>query len=229
MSKKNETGYLSAKESRRISRENRRITDQLEKRHKRKNVPESEYLTQMKDPNNALEIENLHTYFFSDVGTVRAVDGVSFDIPIGKTVGVVGESGCGKSVTSLSIMQLLQRPQGQIVDGEIRLNLGNGKCYDITKTPTERMQNLRGNYMSMIFQEPMTSLNPVFRIGAQLDEVIALHDGEGKSKEEIIWLRKTKAAICPPRSLAGFPGRTARSRTSLKSCTSARMCRSPSI
>ena len=161
MSKKNETGYLSAKESRRISRENRRITDQLEKRHKRKNVPESEYLTQMKDPNNALEIENLHTYFFSDVGTVRAVDGVSFDVPIGKTVGVVGESGCGKSVTSLSIMQLLQRPQGQIVDGEIRLNLGNGKCYDITKTPTERMQNLRGNYMSMIFQEPMTSLNPV--------------------------------------------------------------------
>ena len=185
MSKKNETGYLSAKESRRISRENRRITDQLEKRHKRKNVPESEYLTQMKDPNNALEIENLHTYFFSDVGTVRAVDGVSFDIPIGKTVGVVGESGCGKSVTSLSIMQLLQRPQGQIVDGEIRLNLGNGKCYDITKTPTERMQNLRGNYMSMIFQEPMTSLNPVFRIGAQLDEVIALHDGEGKSKEDV--------------------------------------------
>ena len=71
MSKKNETGYLSAKESRRISRENRRITDQLEKRHKRKNVPESEYLTQMKDPNNALEIENLHTYFFSDVGTVQ--------------------------------------------------------------------------------------------------------------------------------------------------------------
>ena len=185
MSKKNETGYLSAKESRRISRENRRITDQLEKRHKRKNVPESEYLAQMKDPNNALEIENLHTYFFSDVGTVRAVDGVSFDVPIGKTVGVVGESGCGKSVTSLSIMQLLQRPQGQIVDGEIRLNLGNGKCYDITKTPTERMQNLRGNYMSMIFQEPMTSLNPVFRIGAQLDEVIALHDGEGKSKEGI--------------------------------------------
>ena len=100
-------------------------------------------------------------------------------------MGVVGESGCGKSVTSLSIMQLLQRPQGQIVDGEIRLNLGDGKCYDITKTPTERMQNLRGNYMSMIFQEPMTSLNPVFRIGAQLDEVIALHDGEGKSKEEI--------------------------------------------
>ena len=185
MAKKNESGYLSAKESRRISRENRKITDQFEKLHKRKNVPEEEFLTQMHDQNNSLEIENLHTYFFSDVGTVRAVDGVSFDVPIGKTVGVVGESGCGKSVTSLSIMQLLQRPQGQVVEGEIRLNLGNGKAYDITKTPIEQMQKLRGNYMSMIFQEPMTSLNPVFRIGAQIDEVIALHDGEGKSKEDI--------------------------------------------
>ena len=185
MAKKNESGYLSAKESRRISRENRKITDQFEKLHKRKNVPEEEFLTQMHDQNNSLEIENLHTYFFSDVGTVHAVDGVSFDVPIGKTVGVVGESGCGKSVTSLSIMQLLQRPQGQIVEGEIRLNLGNGKAYDITKTPIEQMQKLRGNYMSMIFQEPMTSLNPVFRIGAQLDEVIALHDGEGKTPEDI--------------------------------------------
>ena len=184
MAKKNENGYLSAKESRRISRENRKITDQFEKLHKRKNVPEEEFLTKMHDENNSLEIENLHTYFFSDVGTVRAVDGVSFDVPIGKTVGVVGESGCGKSVTSLSIMQLLQRPQGQIVEGEIRLNLGNGKAYDITKTPIEQMQKLRGNYMSMIFQEPMTSLNPVFRIGAQLDEVIALHDGEGKTAED---------------------------------------------
>ena len=169
MAKKKPEGYLSARESRRISRENRKITNALEKQRKRKNVPESEYLTEMKDPNNAVEFDNLHAYFFTDVGTVKAVDGVTFEVPIGKTVGVVGESGCGKSVTSLSIMQLLQRPQGQIVEGEIRLNLGNGKCYDITKTPTERMQNLRGNYMSMIFQEPMTSLNPVFRIGAQLD------------------------------------------------------------
>ena len=81
-------------------------------------------------------------------------------------------------------MQLLQRPQGQIVDGQIRLNLGD-KAYDIAKTPMEKMQKLRGNYMSMIFQEPMTSLNPVFRIGEQVEEVIELHDGEGKSKEEI--------------------------------------------
>jgi len=184
MAKKQE-GYLSAKESRRISKENRRITDRYEKQRKRRNVPESEYVTEMHDKKNAVEFDNLHTYFFTDTGVVKSVDGVSFEVPIGKTVGVVGESGCGKSVTSLSLMQLLQRPQGQIVEGAIRLNLGDGKAYDIAKTPTEKMQGLRGNYVSMIFQEPMTSLNPVFRIGAQIDEVIALHEGEGKTKEDI--------------------------------------------
>ncbi len=184
MAKKKDDGYLSARESRRIARENRKILKGYEKLHKRKKVPESEYLTKMHNPENAVEFDNLHTYFFTDAGTVKSVDGVTFDVPIGKTVGVVGESGCGKSVTSLSLMQLLQRPQGQIVEGEIRLNLGD-KAYDIAKMPTEKMQKLRGNYMSMIFQEPMTSLNPVFRIGDQVDEVIALHNGEGKSKEEI--------------------------------------------
>ena len=181
---KNKNGYLSAKESRRISRENRKITNQMEKQRKRKTIPESEYLTEMKDPANAVEFDNLHTYFFTDVGTVKSVDGISFDVPIGKTVGVVGESGCGKSVTSLSLMQLLQRPQGQVVEGAIRLNLGD-KAYDVTKVPISLMQKLRGNYISMIFQEPMTALNPVFRIGDQVDEVIALHDGEGKSPEDI--------------------------------------------
>ena len=183
MAKKQE-GYLSGKEARRISKENRKITNQFEKKRKRKNVPESEYLTQMHDASNAVEFDNLHTYFFTDTGTVKSVDGVTFEVPIGKTVGVVGESGCGKSVTSLSLMQLLQRPQGQVVEGEIRLNLGD-KAYDITKTPNEKMQALRGNYVSMIFQEPMTSLNPVFRIGAQIDEVIALHEGAHKTKEEV--------------------------------------------
>ena len=184
MAKKNNDGYLSAKESRRISKANRKITNQLEKQHKRKNVPESEYLTQMKDNANVLEIDNLHTYFFTDVGTVHSVDGISFNVPVGKTVGVVGESGCGKSVTSLSIMQLLQRPQGQVVEGEIRLNLGD-KAYDVTKAPDSVMQHLRGNFISMIFQEPMTALNPVFRIGDQVDEVIALHNEEGHDKEQI--------------------------------------------
>ena len=184
MAKKHSDGYLSAKESRRISRENRSITNAYEKQHKRKNVPEQEYLTTMHDPRNAVEFDNLHTYFFTDAGTVKSVDGVTFDVPIGKTVGVVGESGCGKSVTSLSLMQLLQRPQGQVVEGAIRLNLGD-KAYDVTKVPTEKMQQLRGNYVYMIFQEPMTSLNPVFRIGDQINEVIELHDGTGKTKEDV--------------------------------------------
>ncbi len=184
MAKKKQEGYLSAKESRRISRENRKITDQFEKKRKRKNVPESEYTTTMKNPDNVLEIDNLHTYFFTDAGTVKSVNGVSFEVPTGKTVGVVGESGCGKSVTSLSIMQLVQRPQGQTVEGEIRLNMGDGSAYNIVNTPNEKMQKIRGKNVSMIFQEPMTSLNPVFRIGAQVDEVISLHNPD-MSKEDV--------------------------------------------
>ena len=184
MAKKKTEGYLSAKESRQISKQNRKITNEFEKKRKRKNVPESEYLTKMKDDKNAVEFDNLHTYFFTDAGTVKSVDGVSFEVPIGKTVGIVGESGCGKSVTSLSLMQLLQRPQGQVVEGEIRLNLGD-KAVDVTKMPQQKMQEIRGNRVSMIFQEPMTSLNPVFRIGRQIEEVLELHDGEGKSKEDI--------------------------------------------
>ncbi|MBQ6974886.1 MAG: ABC transporter ATP-binding protein [Oscillospiraceae bacterium] len=184
MAKKKNDGYLSAKESRRISRENRKITNAYEKARKRKNVPESEYLTKMHDPNNAVEFDNLHSYFFTDTGVVRAVDGVSFNVPIGKTVGVVGESGCGKSVTSLSLMQLLQRPQGQTVEGEIRLNIGGNKAYDVTKAPNSVMQKLRGNYVSMIFQEPMTALNPVFRIGEQIEEVLKLHDDDHRTEEQ---------------------------------------------
>jgi peptide/nickel transport system ATP-binding protein len=114
--------------------------------------------------------------FFTDIGTVKAVDGITFEIPKGSTVGVVGESGCGKSVTSLSLMQLLQRPQGQTVGGEIRFNMGNGKAYNIVNTPTSEMMHIRGNKVSMIFQEPMTSLNPVFKAGEQVDEVIELHN-----------------------------------------------------
>ena len=177
-----EDGYLSGKEARRISKENRKITATLEKKRKRKNVSESEYLTEMKNPENTVEFENLRTYFYTDAGTVKSVDSVSFSVPMGKTVGVVGESGCGKSVTSLSLMQLLQRPQGQIVDGAIRLNTGD-KVYDISKTPETVMQHLRGNFMSMIFQEPMTSLNPVFKIGDQVDEVLLFHKSGYETKE----------------------------------------------
>ena len=169
------SGYISARESRRISQKNRRITSAIEKQRERKNVPLSEYTTTMRDPNNVVEFDDLHTYFYTDIGTAKAVDGVTFDVPRGKTVGVVGESGCGKSVTSLSLMQLVQRPQGQIVSGSIRFNSNEG-VIDIAKAPTEAMQKIRGNQISMIFQEPMTSLNPVFRIGMQVDEVIALHN-----------------------------------------------------
>ena len=115
--KKKNANYISAKETKRISRENRKITDEMEKKRNRKNIPESEYLSQMKNPENVVEFDDVHTYFFTDIGTVKAVDGVSFDVPQGKTVGIVGESGCGKSVTSLSLMQLVQRPQGQTVQG----------------------------------------------------------------------------------------------------------------
>ncbi len=179
---KKNVNYISAKESRRISRENRKIMNEFEKKRNRKNVPREEYITEMKDKNNVVEFDDLHTYFFTDIGTVKSVDGVSFNIPMGKTVGIVGESGCGKSVTSLSLMQLVQRPQGQVVSGAIRFNNGT-ECYDITKTPTKEMQKLRGNQLSMIFQEPMTSLNPVFRIGAQIDEVIELHNKDRKPDE----------------------------------------------
>jgi peptide/nickel transport system ATP-binding protein len=228
---------LSARELRKISKENIKITRQYEKKKKRKNVPESEYISQMKDDRNVLEIENLQTHFFTDVGVVKAVDGVSFNVPQGSTVGVVGESGCGKSVTSLSIMGLVQAPTGQVVGGEIRFRSdslkldakgkpipvyardkrGNliiaaklmdrktgktvykyvqkkdsqgmpvyeteSKVYNLANMPRNRLCKIRGREISMIFQEPMTSLNPVFTIGYQLDEVYRVHN-PAATKEE---------------------------------------------
>lgn len=222
--------YISAQESKKISKENIRITNALQKKKKRKNVPESEYTTSMQDEKNVVEFDELRTYFFTDAGVAKSVDGVSFNIPQGSIVGIVGESGCGKSVTSLSLMQLVQAPQGQIVGGSIRFKMqdykkdergalvpiyatdidqnGNSvvrttqftdkngtrtvpvqlidengvpqfqkesKVFDIAKMPLSAMQKIRGKEISMIFQEPMTSLNPVFTIGYQLDEVTLLH------------------------------------------------------
>ena len=178
MSNTKKTSYISGKESRRITRFNRKVTRKLEKERANAGKDPSLYTTRMKNPENVVEFDNVCTYFFTDVGVVKAVDGITFEVPKGKTVGVVGESGCGKSVTSLSLMQLLQRPSGQTVGGEIRFNLGDGKAYNIVDTPNAIMEKIRGNQISMIFQEPMTSLNPVFRIGAQIDEVIKLHNPE---------------------------------------------------
>lgn len=176
------TMYLTLRDEKRISKENSKIIKHYEKLKSRKNVSEEEYLTQMRDPNNVVEFDNLHTYFFTDVGTVKSVNGVSFDVPQGKIVGIVGESGCGKSVTSLSLMQLVQAPTGQTVEGSIRYQANDGKCYEITKIPKDKMLKIRGKEIAMIFQEPMTSLNPVFKIGDQMDEIVLLHE-EGSTPQ----------------------------------------------
>ncbi len=234
--------YLTGKEIRRIAKENSKVMMALEKKKYRK-AEESEYVTEMKNPENILEIEDLHTYFFTDQGVVKAVNGVSFEIPQNATVGVVGESGCGKSVTSMSVMRLLQGPQGQIYSGSIRFKSydfkrdengepipiykktadgkrvmrkvldknGNPvldkktgkpmlrpvqetnesgvykyemeeKVFDIAEMPMSEIHRIRGRQISMIFQEPMTSLNPVFTIGNQLDEVVFIHT-PGATKE----------------------------------------------
>jgi len=123
-----------------------------------------------------LRVSSLRTSFFTEDGEVKAVDDVSFDVLKGRTLGIVGESGCGKSVTSLSIMRLIQRPPGKIVGGRIEY-----KGRNLIEIPEAEMRALRGNEISMIFQEPMTSLNPVFTVGNQLCEAIALHQDLSRS------------------------------------------------
>ena len=117
-----------------------------------------------------LEVEDLQTYFFTRDGVVRAVDGVSFSVRAGETLAVVGESGCGKSVTALSILRLIASPPGRIVGGAIRFQGGN-----LLELSDAEMREIRGNEISMIFQEPMTSLNPVLTIGRQIAETLMLH------------------------------------------------------
>src|SRR5215475_7988756 len=139
-----------------------------------------------------IQVKNLQTSFFTPEGELRAIDGVSFDVAEGKTLGLVGESGCGKSVTSLSIMRLIPSPPGKIVGGEIRY-----RGRDLLKLNTEEMRKIRGNEISMIFQEPMTSLNPVFTVGNQIGEAIHLHQGLGKKQtreKTIEMLRLVKIA-----------------------------------
>jgi peptide/nickel transport system ATP-binding protein len=128
----------------------------------------------MARPAPLLEIEGLKTYFFTRDGIVRAVDGVSFSVAPGETLAVVGESGCGKSVTSLSILRLIASPPGRIVEGSIKFE---GK--DLLALSERAMRDIRGNEISMIFQEPMTSLNPVLTIGRQIAETLMVHRGLG--------------------------------------------------
>ena len=126
-----------------------------------------------------LEVDGLKTHFFTRDGIVRAVDGVSFSVATGETLAVVGESGCGKSVTSLSIMRLITSPPGRIVAGKIRF-----EGTDLLGLPEREMRDIRGNDISMIFQEPMTSLNPVLTIGRQITETLTLHEGLGRAAAE---------------------------------------------
>jgi peptide/nickel transport system ATP-binding protein len=259
--------YLTGKEIRAIAKKNHAVMRRLEKQKHRK-AEESEFLSKMHNDNNILEVDDLHSYFFTEQGVVKAVNGVSFDVPQGKTVGIVGESGCGKSVTSMSIMRLLQGPQGQIYSGEIRFKSydfkrdehgnpipiyqkdekgeivyeevkdkkgnivldkdGNPvrkpailrdsygtrqyemeeKVFDIAQMPIKEMYRLRGRQLAMIFQEPMTSLNPVFTIGNQLDEVTLLHVPEAtkqEAKERSIDMLKLVGIAMPERVYKSYP------------------------
>ena len=130
-----------------------------------------------------LSVNNLRTHFFTDAGVVKAVDDVSFAIDRGQTLGLVGESGCGKSVMSLSLMRLVSDPPGKIVSGEIEYQLtATGGPVDLLKLTGSQMRSVRGKRLAMVFQEPMTSLNPVYTIGDQIGEAVALHEGGSKSQ-----------------------------------------------
>ena len=139
-----------------------------------------------------LEVKNLKTYFYTDDGVAKAVDDVSFALDKGETLGLVGESGCGKSVTALSIMRLIAQPPGKIVSGEI---LFKGK--DILKIPEKEMQDIRGNDIGMIFQEPMTSLNPVFTCGNQIEEAVILHQKLSKEEAKVKAIEMLKLVGIP--------------------------------
>jgi peptide/nickel transport system ATP-binding protein/oligopeptide transport system ATP-binding protein len=149
-----------------------------------------------------LQVKDLKTYFYTDDGIVKAVDGIDFTIKKGETLGMVGESGCGKSVSALSILQLVQDPPGKIINGEIWF-----KGEDLLKKKPEQMRKIRGNDISMIFQEPMTSLNPVYTIGEQISEAIILHQklNKGNALEKTVEMLKLVGIANPERRVHGYP------------------------
>ena len=149
-----------------------------------------------------LEVKNLKTYFYTDEGRIPAVDGVDFSLERGETLAIVGESGCGKSVTSLSILRLIASPPGKIVDGEI---LYNGK--DLLKLSEKEMRSVRGNDISMIFQEPMTSLNPVFTVGKQIMESLIYHQNMTKeqARERAIEMLRLVEIPNPEKCITNYP------------------------
>ncbi len=148
-----------------------------------------------------LELQGLKTHFFTEAGVVRAVDGVTYRIPHGKTLGVVGESGCGKSITALSILRLIPDP-GKIVEGQVLFD-GN----DLSTLSEADMRAIRGNRISMIFQEPMTSLNPVFTVGNQIGEAIILHEKttKGEARQRTIELLQKVGIPSPEQRIDEYP------------------------
>jgi len=161
----------------------------------------------MANADTLLEVNNLKTYFYTDEGVVKSVDGVTFHIQKGETLAVVGESGSGKSVTSLSIMRLIPSPPGKIADGTVIFRGRDGTPRDITKVAESDMRKIRGNEISMIFQEPMTSLNPVYTVGDQIAEAVVLH--QNKSKKEAMEVAVTMLELVgipePRRRVSNYP------------------------
>ncbi len=149
-----------------------------------------------------LSVRDLVTSFRSDVGMVRAVDGVSFDVPEGTTLGIVGESGCGKSVTALSILRLVPSPPGEITSGSIRL-----RGQSLLDLPEPQMRAIRGNEISMIFQEPMTSLNPVYTVGAQIVEAVRLHQKKSRSeaRQRAVEMMRLVGIASPETNVDAYP------------------------
>jgi oligopeptide/dipeptide ABC transporter ATP-binding protein len=154
-----------------------------------------------------LEVENLRTYFHTDAGVARAVDGVSFEVRAGETLGIVGESGSGKSVTALSVMRLIPQPPGVIETGSKISFHEDGGTVDLAAATEEEMRRIRGNDIAMIFQEPMTSLNPVFRVGDQIMESLRLHQGLSKrdARDRAIEMLKLVGIPIPEQRVDEYP------------------------
>jgi len=159
-----------------------------------------------------LEVKTLKTHFFSEEGVVKAVDGVSFSVHKGEVLGIVGESGSGKSVTSLSIMRLVQDPPGRIVGGEILFSPKGGETRDLAKLSEDEMQHVRGNRVAMIFQDPMTSLNPYLKISDQLVEVLELHQNMkgNAARERAIDMLRAVGIPDPARRFDDYPHQLSR-------------------
>ncbi len=168
--------------------------------------PESTEFAGLRAEKPVLKVHDLHTQFFTRAGVVYAVDGISFEVGEGETLGIVGESGCGKSVTATSIMRLIPSPPGRIVQGSIELSY-DGKTVDLIKVPTDDLRQVRGNIVSMIFQDPMTSLNPVYTVGNQLMEPLMLHlkMSKDEARERAIDLLKRVGIPAPEDRIDAYP------------------------